>query len=147
MKTKGIMILATIGLIALVIVVSLTNNSNSDDANVDDIVFEQGVVNIYYFWQEGCPHCDAQFQFFERIEAEWGAYFSIYAFEVASNADNARLLHEVAALLDTQVLGIPFTIIGEQVFTGFNERMENDFIDAIRDGSDQSFDVFRDLVE
>ena len=145
MKTKLIMTLATIGLIILVVVVSLTNNS--DGENMGDIVFEEGVVNVYYFWQEGCPHCDAQFQFFERIEDEWGAYFNLYAFEVASNADHARLLNEVADLLGTQVRGVPFTIIGEESFTGFSERMENDFINAIRNGRNHDFDVFENLID
>jgi len=145
MKTKIIMTLATIVLIVFVVIVALTNNT--DNENIDGILFEEGVVNIYYFWQEGCPHCDAQFQFLERIEDEWGAYFNLYAFEVTTNADHARLLIEVAELLDTPVRGVPFTVIGEETFTGFSERMENDFIDAIRDGINQDFDVFRDLVE
>ena len=149
MKTKIIMGLITLGLIAFVIIVSLTNGSGEGEfhSRIEDIVFEEGVVNIYYFWQYGCPHCDAQFEFFERIEDEWGAYFNIYAFEVASNADNARLLNEAAGLLDTQVGGVPFTIIGEQTFTGFSERMEDGFINAIRDGRNHDFDVFRDIVE
>ena len=148
MKTKIIMTLITLGLIAFVVIVSLTSNSSEGDhPTIEDIVFEEGVVNIYYFWQYGCPHCDAQFEFLERIEAEWGAYFTVYAFEVASNRDNARLLNEVAGLLDTHVGGIPFTIIGEQTFTGFTERMEDGFINAIRNGRNHDFDVFRDLVE
>jgi len=145
-KTKIIMALITAGLIALVVIVSLTNNS-SEGATIEDIVFEDGVINIYYFWQEGCPHCDAQFEFFERIEDEFGEYFNVYGFDVVSDADSARLLNEVAGLLDTSVGGVPFTVIGEEVFVGFNERMEDDFIDAIRDGVNQDFDVFRGLVE
>jgi len=145
MKTKIIMTLITVGLVAFVIIVSLTGNSDENGTTIDDIVFQDGVVNVYYFWQEGCPHCDSQFEFFERIEDEWGAYFNLYNFEVMSNADNARLLSEVAELLDTQVTGVPFTVIGEQVFTGFNERMEDNFIDAIRDTT-QDFDVFREIV-
>jgi len=145
-KTKIIMTLITVGLIALVVIVSLTGGP-SGGATIDDVTFEDGVVNIYYFWREGCPNCDAQFEFFERIDAEWGAYFTVYAFEVVYNVDNARLLSDVAELLDTNVGGVPFTIIGERVFTGFNARMEDDFIAAIRDGVAQDFDAFRDLVE
>ena len=140
MKTKVIMSIITIGLIALVIIVSLTNDH--DSGNIEDIVFEEGVVNIYYFYDDACPRCDEQFEFFERIEDEWGAYFNLYSFEI-SITENAQLLTALAGILDEQVRGIPFTIIGEQVFTGFNERMEDSFIDAIRDGTNQDFDVFR----
>ena len=150
MKTKVIMTLITVGLIAFVLIVSLTGTPSSEDkfhSSIDDVVFEEGVVNIYYFWQEGCPHCDAQFEFLEKIADEWGAYFNVYSFEVASNRYNARLLNEVAGVLDVHVGGIPFTIIGEQTFTGFTERMEDDFINAIRYGRNHDFDSFRDLVE
>lgn len=148
MKTKIIMTLVTVALIALVVIVSLTDNHEDHEIiNIEDIVFEEGVVNIYYFWRVGCPHCDAQFQFFEKIAEEWGAYFNLYSFEVSYNEDHARLLTDVAEILDERVAGIPFTIIGEQVFIGFNERMENNFIEAIRDGVNQDFDVFRGLIE
>lgn len=144
MKLKIFMVAATIALIVLVVVVSFTSENGE---NIDDITFEPGVVNIYYFWQEGCPHCDAQFSFFESIEAEFGAYFNVYSFEVASNPENARLLYEVSTLLNITVSGVPFTIIGDQTFTGFNNRMEDDFISAITDTQNQEFDVFRDLME
>jgi len=145
-KTKVIMTLITVGLIAVVVIASLTNNS-TEGATIEDVTFEDGVVNIYYFWQEGCPRCDAQSEFFERIEAEWGEYFNVYAFEVLSNADNARLLNEVAELLDMRVSGVPFTVIGETTFVGFNERMEDGFINAIRVGVNQDYDVFKEIVE
>ena len=145
-KTKIIMTMLTVGLIALVVIVTLTNNPR-EGSTIDDVMFEDGVVNIYYFWQEGCPHCDAQFEFFERIEDEWGTYFNIYAFDVVSIADNSRLLSEVAGLLDAHVGGIPFTVIGEEVFTGFNARMEDDFVEAIEKGISNDFDVFRYIVD
>ena len=142
-KTKVIMTLITVGLIALVVIVSLTGNRN-DDENVV-VVFEEGVVNIYYFYIDGCPNCDAQFEFFERIEDEWGAYFNLYSYEVQYNSQNAELLSKLAEILDETVGGIPFTIIGEKAFVGFNERMEDNFIDAIREGANQDFDVYRYL--
>ena len=146
MKTKVIMSLITIGLIIFVVIVSLTNNPD-EGATMGDVAFEDGVINVYYFYGDGCPHCDAQFQFLERIEEEWGAYFNLYAFEVWFNEDNVVLLNDVAEILDMQVTGIPFTVIGEQTFTGFNERMEEGFIEAIRTGANDDFDVFRSLVE
>ena len=142
MKTKVIMTLITVGLIALIVIASLTGSDDGD--NVEDVTFEEGVVNIYYFWRYGCPRCDEQFEFFERIEDDLGTYFNLYAFEV-SNTDNAELLREMAEFLDEQVGGIPFTVINDQVFGGFNERMEDSFIDAIREGVNNDFDVFRYL--
>ena len=142
MKTKVIMTLITAGLIALVIIVALTGNGDGDVAA--DVVFEEGVVNIYYFYDDACPRCDEQFEFFARIEAEWGAYYNLYSFEI-TNPENAELLAKVAEILDEQVRGIPFTVIGEEVFAGFNEGMEDSFIDAIQAGTTQDFDVFRYL--
>jgi len=147
MKTKVIMSVITAGLIALVIIASLTNSPSDNGSTIDDVVFEDGIVNIYYFWQEGCAHCDAQFEFFERIEADLGSYFNLFSFEIASNPDNARLLGEVSELVDTQVTGVPFTVIGEEVFIGFNEGMEDDFTSAIVAGVDSDFDVVRDIIE
>ncbi|MDR0462698.1 MAG: hypothetical protein LBG64_00555 [Pseudomonadales bacterium] len=146
MKTKIIMILITIAIVAFVIFAAL-GSTNQDNIDLGEIVFEEGIVNIYYFWGDGCPRCAEQNEFFLSIEDELGEYFNLYKFEVWHNEENARLLGQVADLLDKTVSGVPFTIIGDQTFTGFASRMEDDMKNAIRAQVDNEFDGLRLLIE
>ena len=34
-----------------------TNNDTKIDAKLEDIVYDENKVNIYFFWGNGCPHC------------------------------------------------------------------------------------------
>ena len=145
MKSKIIFISITVVLIGFVVLMSIFNNANSNPGNtVDDIVLEEGKTNIYFFWGDGCPHCKDQFKFFESIEEELGEYFNLFDFEVWNNSDNAKLLREFSSILGDNVGGIPYTIIGDKSFTGFNNEIKNNILSAIENRADSDFDVYRE---
>ena len=120
--------------------------SNTVDVNLDNITKEEGKVNIYFFWGDGCPHCESEFAFFDSIESEYGDYYNLYTFETWQNEKNAELLKTFSDAMEVESRGVPYTIIGEEVFTGFSESMESDFINAIVEEKDKSFDVYFDKV-
>ena len=146
MKTKIIMITITAVLIIGVIIITILTGDNKE-FNIDDITHEEGVVNIYYFWGDGCPRCEEQNAFFERIEKEYGNYFKLYKFEVWKNESNAKLMTELADLMNLRISGVPFTIIGEDTFNGFGSHMEPNMINAILSNSQKDFDVIRDKIK
>lgn len=120
--------------------------SNTVDVNLDNITKEEGKVNIYFFWGDGCPHCEEQFAFFDSIESEYGDLYNLYTFETWQNEENAELLKTFSDAMEVESRGVPYTIIGEEVFTGFSESMESDFINAIVEEKDKSFDVYFDKI-
>ena len=120
--------------------------SNTVDVNLDNITKEEGKVNIYFFWGDGCPHCEEQFAFLDSIESEYGDLYNLYTFETWQNEENAELLKTFSDAMEVESRGVPYTIIGEEVFTGFSESMESDFINAIVEEKDKSFDVYFDKI-
>ena len=122
----------------------ITEESNT--INLDYITKEEGKVNIYFFWGDGCPHCESEFAFFDSIESEYGDLYNLYTFETWQNEENAELLKTFSDAMEVESRGVPYTIIGEEVFTGFSESMESDFINAIVEEKDKSFDVYFDKI-
>ncbi|MFA6131225.1 MAG: hypothetical protein WC730_03120 [Patescibacteria group bacterium] len=83
------------------------------------IASAQSVVPVYLFWRNGCPHCENELEFLETMKAEYP--ISVQTFEVSMNAKNLALLQDVGAIMNTDVSGVPFTVIGEQAYVGFSE--------------------------
>ena len=77
------------------------------------------LVNIYLFYSDSCPHCAAEKELLNEIEEDYDNV-RIYKYEVSKNDDNLDLMLEVAELLDTKVTGVPFTVIADKVYKGYN---------------------------
>ena len=124
-----------------------SNVSEEDNIDIENIVKEDNKVNIYFFWGNGCPHCAKEFEFFESIKEEYGNYYNLYTFETWYNDENAKLLYTFAENMNDEVSGVPYTIIGEQSFSGFSEKYKSDFIDAIKVQYKNDFDVYFDKIK
>jgi len=81
-------------------------------------VSESEEINVYFFWAEGCPHCEAEKAFLTELQQKYGN-LDIHYLEVTKNRDNAALLAKAGKELDADVSGVPFTVVGEQHFTGW----------------------------
>lgn len=79
---------------------------------------EANLVNIYLFHSDTCPHCQEELGALDNLSLEYDN-IRIYKYEIGSD-ENIRLLDEVANLYDTQVTGVPFTVIGDKYFKGFS---------------------------
>lgn len=106
---------------------------------VKPVMAQEKQVNVYFFWGEGCPHCADEKPFLQELEKRYHEV-KVYDFEVWNNSDNRKLLIEVGKKLNTTVSGVPFTIIGEQYFTGWlnqnttGQSIENAVQGVLRDG-------------
>ena len=76
------------------------------------------LVNIYLFYSDTCPHCSAEKKLLDELKEDYDN-IRIYKYEV-NTGDNAELLFEVAEMFDTEVTGVPFTVIADKVYKGFN---------------------------
>lgn len=100
---------------------------------------ENNSVTVYLFWAEGCPHCEKEIEFLDAIKTKY-PQVEIKKYEVIQNPDNRNLLKSVGEKLDTNVSGVPFTVIGEKYFAGFysnettGEEIENEIKNAIKQG-------------
>ncbi len=157
----------TVGLVVAVTVAAFAKTSRNSDtdspnnsttaqgdeviflknATLGDVIQTPGKVNVYFFWGDGCPHCRAEYEFFESIKEEYGKYYNLYGFEVWHSEDNANLLNEMAAALGQTTSGVPVTIIGDKVFTGFGSGREEDIKKAIESEHQNSYDVYFDKIK
>ena len=81
-------------------------------------VLAQDKVNIYFFYGDGCPHCAKEKKFLDELKIEIPE-IEIHAFEVWNNVDNARFLAKLGRELKFDISGVPLTIIGDRIFSGF----------------------------
>ena len=119
-------------------------------------------ITLYLFHGYGCPHCAAEISFLSQIEEKYES-LEIVKYEVWYNDENAELLDKVQKAFNIKRVGVPTTVIGDTVITGFGDGtgskiqraidyyLENDYVDEvikIQDGSfvkeefekDKSFD-------
>ena len=117
------------------------------DVKIENIVKENNKVNIYFFWGKGCPHCAKEFEFFESIKETYVNYYNLYTFETWYNDENKKLVYTFAENMGDKLTGVPYTIIGNKSFSGFDEKYKNDFIIAIENQYNSNFDIYFDKIK
>lgn len=102
---------------------------------------------IYLFRGNGCSVCRNFLTFLNSIVDEYGQYFKVVSYEVWYDQNNNALLEEVADFLDTNVQGVPFIVIGDQVFPGYMSSYDEQIKAAIMNQyeSKNSYDVMKEL--
>ncbi len=80
------------------------------------------VVNVYYFWGDGCPVCAQQRVFLDWLEEHYPEV-RVHAFEVYYETVNRLLLQAFSDAFDQAVVGVPVTFIADQGWIGFNQQM------------------------
>lgn len=107
-------------------------------------------ATIYLFRGQGCGYCQKFLTFMSSIANEYGGYFKIVSFEVWNDSKNAELMNNVATFLNQPAGGVPFIVIGEKAFLGFDEAAYGEGIKtAIKELYDTSakkrYDVFAEM--
>ncbi len=152
-KLKITFIILTSILVCFVTWYSFTNDSNTEEKNlnninkyakVEDITYEKNKVNIYLFWGDGCPHCKEEYEYIESINKKYGKYFNLYGFEVWEHEENAKLLEDISKKLGIKIKGVPFTIIGEKYYSGFSSNTKKKIEKAIKNEYKNDYDVMKD---
>ena len=97
-------------------------------------VVEDRQVVVYFFRGEGCAHCAEAEAWFESIEEELGDKFRIEDYETWYNESNANLMERVAeARGESDNIGVPYIIIGDQSWIGFDDSLTGEMIDKINE--------------
>jgi glutaredoxin len=77
-------------------------------------------VTVYIFWTTGCPHCLHEKEFLAALEGRDQA-ITVVALEASGSRENLELLQKVGKLLQADVSGVPFTVIGNQYVIGWQD--------------------------
>ena len=69
-------------------------------------------TTLYFFWGNGCPHCDKEKLFLSRLERKYPE-LQIKSHEVWYDLENAGLFAEMARAYGKRVEGVPSVFIGD----------------------------------
>lgn len=74
---------------------------------------------VYFFWGDGCPHCEKEMDFLQNTVEKEYPDLNIYYLEIWHDRDNQEIVTDVARGLNTNVGGVPFLVIGNQSIVGY----------------------------
>lgn len=75
-------------------------------------------VDVYFFWREGCPHCEKEKVFLQKLQAA-DAAVRVHEFEILRSKANRALLIQVGRTLNADITSVPVTVIGDRIFIGY----------------------------
>lgn len=126
-------------LVALVAVLVFPLNVFAEDANKE--------VNIYFFNGNGCPHCEDAETWFDEIEEEYGDKFKVVSYEVWYNEQNNELMNAVAEARGETADGVPYIVIGNQSWSGFDDSYKDAMLDKIESEYAQAVEERYDVMD
>jgi thiol-disulfide isomerase/thioredoxin len=77
-------------------------------------------ITIYLFWTEGCPHCAQEKEFLDQLQRD-DPNVKIKALELTSSRENQEVFQKVGNLLNADISGVPFTVIGNRYIVGWQD--------------------------
>ena len=77
-------------------------------------------INVYLFYGDGCPHCEAEEEFFDGYLKEY-TDVKLHTYEVWYSKENQTKFDKVQTILDQPASGVPYLVVGTNVIAGFAE--------------------------
>ncbi|MCX6694682.1 MAG: thioredoxin family protein [Candidatus Altiarchaeota archaeon] len=97
----------------------------------------QGNVTVYFFWGDGCPHCEEEWNFIRLMQEKYPG-LTVVDYEVWHNQTKADYLLNVSQAYGIVPKGTPVTFIGDKYYNGFTWEMsilmEQDIQDCLNNG-------------
>jgi thiol-disulfide isomerase/thioredoxin len=90
-------------IITLIILLLVTFQAKAIPAGSD--------VELYFFWGYGCPHCEEEKVFLEKLQNKY-PQLVIKSYEVWRNKGNALFFSQMAEAYGTKATAVPMTFIG-----------------------------------
>ena len=106
-------------------------------------------VTVYLFRGTGCAYCRAFLNFLNDLEPEYYNKIKLVSFDAWYDEASSILLGNISQYLGEDAGGVPYIIIGEQVFPGYAETY-NDGIKAAIDeqyAAKEKIDVIKNYNE
>lgn len=103
-------------------------------------------VNVYLFSGSTCSFCAAEREFLQKIQSDY-PYMHVIEYEVWEHPDNAKLHEKVKERLNSSSQGVPFLVIGDKSFTGYDEARETDIRRALEYyETEEAPDIVADVI-
>ena len=99
-------------------------------------------INLYFFHGDGCPHCADEEEFLEKYD---DPNLKVVRYEVWYNEENSSFLNEISKSMEFDIQGVPVTIIGNTVISGFSDSIGRKIDRAIKYYEDDS-NNYKDAV-
>lgn len=156
MTKKSVIISLVAAIVVLTILVGAVSTQASSrttrtlkEQTASDIKYNDEKINVYFFWGNGCQHCEALISYLNTLPEEYDNYFDLYTLEVWYNEDNSKLMAELGDYLEQEINGVPCLIIGDQVFIGFREENKEAIKDAIKKeyNKKERYDAYKNYKE
>ncbi len=110
-----------------------TESINHEDNELERPV-ANGKVNLYIFYGSTCQYCKNLHDYIDKLKSDStiNYMFNVVDYEVWGNMTNNELMMRVAEKIDYDVKGVPFYIIGEEVFSGYSEKYNDKIREHIK---------------
>lgn len=108
-------------------------------------------VNLYVFYGDGCGYCAKLHEFTDELQNDktMKKKFKLVDYEVWNNQTNNDLMQKVGSYFNYSVSGVPFYVVGEQYFSGWDDDSGDTLVDAINEEYKNSgyHDVVKDIKD
>lgn len=112
-------------------------------------VFAENETTLHFFWAIGCPHCSKEKIFLNELKEKYPKLI-IKDYEITTSSENVELLQETGKLLQTDIAGVPFTVVGEDYFVGYlnDETTSREIENAVRYATENGYkDIINGLSQ
>mgnify|MGYP004516272437 FL=1 len=155
MNKKKILIISLITFIFIlfIVLINISNKMNEEkikstitmNSKLSDVVYDENKLNIYLFWGKGCPHCEEEWKFLNRIAPKYYDKIHVYGFEVWNSKENQKIMNEFKDKLNiSKDSGIPLTIIEDKYYIGYDESYNDEILKLIKNNHKNSKDIYLD---
>lgn len=153
MNKKKILIISLITFIFIlfIVLINISNKMNEKkikstitmNSKLTDVVYDENKLNIYLFWGKGCPHCEEEWKFLNRIAPKYYDKIHVYGFEVWNSKENQKIMDEFKDKLNiSKDSGIPLTIIEDKYYIGYDESYNDEILKLIKNNHKNSKDIY-----
>ncbi len=108
-------------------------------------------INLYFFHGDGCPHCADEENFLSKYKDD---NLNIVRYEVWYDEENSSFLEEVSNQMEFNVRGVPVTIVGDTIISGYSDTIskkieraikfyendDNEYRDAVQEVKDGTYE-------
>jgi thiol-disulfide isomerase/thioredoxin len=91
---------------------------------------DQADAVVYFFWGDGCPHCEAAKPFLENLVKKYPGV-ELRSYEVWNNVVNRNFFTQFMAAHDAEPRYVPVIFIGDQYWEGYREDLNSEIESAL----------------
>ena len=89
-------------------------------------VYALNEVNIYFFHSNSCNICEQERVFLKALQQDRYPNIRIFDYEI-SDPDYYNLMQEAKKMFNEQGTGVPFTVVADTPYYGFNQGIKGSF--------------------